>query len=42
VESSRNSFADSKTRFERTLLIKDGKDNGDKGDAIQEYIARVF
>jgi hypothetical protein len=41
VESSRNYFADSKTHFERTVL-KDGKDNGDKGDAIQEYIARVF
>lgn len=36
-------LADSKTRFERTVLkLKDGKDYGDKGDAIQEYIAQVL
>jgi large subunit ribosomal protein L7e len=36
-------LADTKTKFERTVLkLKDGKDYGDKGEAIQEYIAQVL
>lgn len=36
-------LADSKTEFERrTLKMKDGKDYGDKGDAVNEYIKQVL
>ncbi|GKY91929.1 hypothetical protein MPSEU_000164500 [Mayamaea pseudoterrestris] len=37
------SLSDSKTRFERgTLKLTDGKDYGDRGEAIVEYISDVF
>lgn len=36
-------LSDHKTHFERsTLKVKDGKDYGDKGDAINEYIQEVL
>lgn len=36
-------LTDSKTEFERRVLkLKDGKDYGDKGDAINEYIKQVL
>ena len=36
-------LADSKTEFERqTLKMKDGKDYGDKGEAVNEYIKQVL
>lgn len=36
-------LADSKTEFERkTLKLKDGKDYGDRGEAINEYIQEVL
>lgn len=37
------SLTDSKTQFERQVLkLKDGKDYGDKGEAINEYIKQVL
>lgn len=36
-------LSDSKTKFERkTLKLKDGKDYGDRGEAIMEYIQQVL
>jgi hypothetical protein len=36
-------LVDTKTRFERgTLKLKDGKDYGDRGEAINDYIMEVL